>query len=260
MYASEQKGVAVVTGAGVGLGRALSVEFSRRGIAVAGLARNLDDLRTTAAMAEGAPFTPMAVDVSDSRAVADAFAEIRSKVGTPTILVNNAAVHPRRDFLGEGPEDFMACVSINLGGAVNSTHAALLTMTQLGHGRIINVGSFADLAPQPCAGAYSVSKGAMRTFSRALVADLADRFPDIIVTTWMPGILATRMGLPGGLNPAVAARWGVELALCNDRAINGAVFERDCQMAPPLSLKRRIVEKILRRQAPLMRLGAVGST
>ncbi|UVK40228.1 SDR family oxidoreductase [Mesorhizobium sp. AR10] len=254
MYIWEQNAVAVVTGAGVGLGRALSVEFTRRGIAVAGLGRNLDDLRTTAAMAEGAPFSPMAVDVSDSRAVADAFSEIRSKVGAPTILVNNAAIHPRRDFIDEGPEDFMACVSINLGGAVNATHAALRTMIQLGHGRIVNVGSFADLAPQPCAGAYSVSKGALRTFSRALVADLADRFPNIIVTTWMPGILATRMGLPVGLDPAVAARWGVELALCNDRGINGATFERDCQMAQARSLKRRIVERILRRQAPLMRL------
>ena len=242
-----QSPLAVVSGASVGLGRALAVEFSRRGVAVIALGRTLTELETTASLAAGARIVPMQVDVADPDAVALAFQEIRETAGDPTILVNNAAVYPRRDFLAETPHEFMACVAVNLGGAVNCSHAALKSMIRTGRGRIVNVGSFADLAPMPGAGAYSVSKG-------ALVADLGDRFPDIVVTTWMPGILATRMGLPDGLDPAVAARWGVELALSNDRDLNGTVFERDTQMAEPRSLKRRVVEKLLRRTASQRRL------
>lgn len=246
--------VAVVSGASVGLGRALAVEFTRRGVTVVGLGRSSADLEATAGLADGAPIVPMQVDVADADAVALAFEDIRQTVGNPTILINNAAVYPRRDFVEETPHEFMACVAVNLGGAVNCSHAALKSMTRTGRGRIVNVGSFADIAPLPGAGAYSVSKGAMRIFSRALVADLGDRFPDIVITTWMPGILATRMGVPDGLDPAVAARWGVELALSNGRDLNGAVFERDIQMAEPRSLKRRVVEKLLRRSAPQRRL------
>lgn len=246
--------VAVVTGAGTGLGRALTVAFARRGIAVAALARSRPDLEETAASAHGAPVLPLSVDVSDGAAVKEAFASIRAQLGHPSILMNNAAVHPRRDFLAGTPEEFMECVAINLGGVVNCAHAALLSMAEAGRGRIVNVGSFADLAPQPMAGAYSVSKGAVRIFSRALVADLGDRFPDIIISTWMPGILATRMGLADGLEPSVAAAWGVELALSDDRELNGVAFERDTQIPEHRSLKRRIADKILRQSTPLRRL------
>jgi hypothetical protein len=94
----------------------------------------------------------------------------------------------------------------------------------------------------------------MRIFSRALVADLGDRFPDIVVSTWMPGILATRMGLADGLDPAIAARWGVELAMNDGRDLNGAVFDRDLQMSEPRSFKRRVFEKLVGRAAPQRRL------
>jgi NAD(P)-dependent dehydrogenase (short-subunit alcohol dehydrogenase family) len=228
--------------------------MSRRGVSVAALGRTLSNLETTAGLATGAPVVPYEVDVSDNNAVVAAFATLRSKLGEPTILINNAAVYPRRDFLAGTPEEFMECVAINLGGAVNCAHAALLSMTSTGRGRIINVGSFADISPQPMAGAYSVSKGAVGAFSRALVADLGDRFPDIVVSTWMPGILATQMGLATGLDPAIAARWGVELAFSNDRDLNGAVFERDLQILAPRSFKRRMLERLLRRSTKVRRL------
>ena len=120
-------------------------------------------------------------------------------------------------------------------------------MTRSGAGRIVNVGSFADLAPQPASSAYSVSKGAARILTKALVADFSDRFPDIVITTWMPGIMATDMGRPDGLDPGVAARWGAELALWRDRSLNGAIFERDREILEPHSLKRRVRDRLLLR-------------
>lgn len=255
MMKKQNAPLAIVTGAGTGLGRAMTIEFAIRGIPVAAISRNPADLQRTVDLAVGAMVVPFRVDVSETRAVLDTFTAIRQQMGDPTILINNAAVHPRRDFLASQPGEFMECVSINLGGAVNCTHAALQSMIRTGEGRIVNIGSFADIAPQPMAGAYSVSKGALRIFSRTLVADLGDRFPGIVVSTWMPGILATRMGLVTGLDPAIAARWGVELALSNDAGLNGAVFEQNVQLPEARSLKRRILEKLLRRGPPQRRLG-----
>jgi short-subunit dehydrogenase len=255
-------GIAVVTGVGAGLGQALAVELSRRGIRVAGFARSEAGLAATAERIGGAGggFIPKLVDVADDAAVANAFAELRRDAGEVTILINNAAVFPRRDFLDETPASFMQSIQVNLGGVVACCHAALQGMVETGVGRIVNVGSFADLAPMPCASAYSVSKGAARVFTNALVADLGDRFPDIVISTWMPGVLATAMGMPEGLDPVIPARWGVDLALWHDRSLNGVIFERDNEVLEHRSLKRRIKDKVLLRKAPVPRqLGLNGA-
>lgn len=248
-----RNGVAVITGAGAGLGRALAIELTRRGIRVCGFGRRGAALEETARLAGKGLFIAKVVDVSDESAVRTAFAELRTEAGDITILINNAAVYPRRDFLQETPATFMNSVQVNLGGVVACTHAALEAMLQTGIGRIVNVGSFADLAPLPCSAAYSVSKGAARILTRALVADLSDRFPDIVISTWMPGILATEMGLSDGLDPAIAARWGASLALWHDRSLNGAVFERDREVLEHRSLKGRIKDRILLRRSPAPR-------
>ncbi|WP_234186577.1 SDR family NAD(P)-dependent oxidoreductase [Shinella sp. NM-101] len=239
--------VAVVTGAGAGLGQALAVELTRRGVRVVGFARRKAGLDDTAGRAAEGLFVPRLVDVGDGAAVQRAFTDIQRTIGNVTILVNNAAVYPHRDFMEETPESFMETVAVNLGGVVACTRAALATMTRSGAGRIVNVGSFADLAPQPASSAYSVSKGAARILTKALVADFSDRFPDIVITTWMPGIMATDMGRPDGLDPGVAARWGAELALWRDRSLNGAIFERDREILEPHSLKRRVRDRLLLR-------------
>ena len=245
-----RNGIAVITGAGSGLGRALAVELTRQGVRVAGFGRRSAMLDETARLCDGGLFIAKTVDVSDTEAVRKAFTELRQEAGDVTILINNAAVYPHIDFLQETPESFMKTIEINFGGMVACAHAALKTMTESGIGRIIEVGSYADLAPLPCSGAYSVSKGAARIFTRALIADLSDRFPDIVMTTWMPGILATDMGLPDGLDPATAAKWGASLALWHDRSLNGAIFECDSEMLEARSLKGRIKDLVLLRKRP----------
>lgn len=237
-------GIAVITGAGSGLGQALAVEMAAKGVHVVGFGRHKNTLEETGAMIAGERFTAMVVDVANPAEVREAFAEIRT-LGPVTILINNAAVFPRRDCLEETPESFMQTINTNLGGVFSCSHAALQVMTDTGLGRILNVSSFADIAPMPSASAYSVSKGAGRILTRALVADLGDRFPDIVISTWMPGMLATGMGVAEGLAPATAAKWGVALALWHDPTLSNAVFEMDTEILPARSLKRRIRDKLL---------------
>ena len=234
-------GLAVITGTGGGLGRALAVELVRRGVAVVGFGRNAGPLEETARIA-GPGFWPMVVDVSDPNAVAAAFAALPAPV---TILINNAAVYPRRDILDETAGSFMDTVAVNLGGVVACTDAALRQMVLAGMGRIMNVSTFADLAPHPTTAAYAVSKGAARIYTRALVVDLADRFPQIVINDWVPGALATGMGVQDGLDPAIAARWGAQLALWHDPSLTGTVFQRDHEQLPPRSLMGRVRNMVL---------------
>jgi len=238
------KDVAVVTGAGTGLGRELALELSRRGVRVAGFGRRNDMLAGTARLA-GSGFTPFLLDVGDPNAVKAGMAKVSRELGFIGLLINNAAVYPRLDFLDETPESFMSTVAINLGGMVACSHAALLEMAQRGYGRILNVSTFADLSPIPTSSAYAVSKGAAKVFTRALIADVCDRFPDIVINDWMPGALATDMGIPDGLDPTVAAAWGATLALCQDRSLTGTIWERDTEHLPPRSLKGRVKDLLL---------------
>ncbi len=243
------KQLAVITGAGSGLGQALALELCVRGLLVAGLGRREDALQETATLA-GDSFTPVVADVSDPTQVRAAFETIRA-VAPVSILINNAGVYPHRDMLDETPETFMQTVAINLGGTVACTSEALKDMTKAGRGRILNVSSFADMHPLPCSAAYSVSKGAVTTFSRALVADLGDRLPKIVISTWMPGMLNTEMGLADGLDPAVAAKWGAGLVLWGEPSLNGAVFEMDREILPPRGLKGRLKDAVrLKRRKP----------
>lgn len=241
-------GIAVVTGASEGLGRALCGAFVAKGVTTVGLSRSHERLQELRQDLASDLFHPIATDVGDPDAVRAAFDQIARHHGAVSILINNAALYPHRDTLDETSESFMHTVSVNLGGAFSCSRAALEPMVAQGYGRIINVGSFADIAPAPAAAAYSVSKGAQRILTRALVADLQDRFPDIIINDWMPGIMNTSMGLAHGLDPTKVAARGVQLALRQERALNGLLFEVDRSKPPEMGWKRKALNAILRQK------------
>ncbi|WP_435230695.1 SDR family oxidoreductase [Pseudopelagicola sp. nBUS_20] len=257
MTQTYQNHMVVLTGAGSGLGRALAINLCRNGVRVAGFGRRKSALLETANEA-GKLFIPIATDVSDPAQVASAFQQVRA-ISPVTHLINNAAVYPHRDIFAETAFTFMETINTNLGGMVACTREALTDMGSVGRGSIVNVSSFADVLPAQCGAAYSVSKGACTIFSRALVADLSDRLPGIIVTTWMPGILATDMGIPEGMDPKIAARWGAALALWNDRTLNGAVFEMDREILAPQGLKRRLKNLILAKSQKPRRISLTTS-
>ncbi|MBT53156.1 MAG: oxidoreductase [Mameliella sp.] len=248
-----QDGFAVVTGAGSGLGRALAQQLCAQGFTVVGTGRRAEALEETAALC-GGRFDAVPLDVSDFDAVTTGFAEMTGRHGPLALLINNAAVYPKRDMLEETPDRFWHSMKINLGGVYACSWAALQDMAPRGKGRILNVASYADIAPLPASAAYSVSKGAQRILTRALIADLFDRFPGIVISDWLPGALATGMGIPDGLPPDVAAKWGVKLALMRDAGLNGTTFERDMELLPPRGLKSKLKDALLLRRPKPRRL------
>lgn len=254
MKLTPDHGIAIITGAGSGLGRALAKHLTDDGFTVAGFGRRQAALEETQAIC-GQKFLPIALDISKPGDVTQAIDDLAATKPL-AMLINNAAVYPHRDFLDETPESFAATMNINLGGVVNCSHAALRQMVKTGQGRILNVATFADLNPLPTAGAYSVSKGAARILTRALIADLGDRFPGICIGDWMPGMLKTDMGIPDGLPPEQAARWGATLATHADPSLTGTVFEMDREVLPPRGLKGKIKDIVLlRRRKPRLIAG-----
>ncbi len=240
------QGLAIVTDAEAALGRSMVLELVRKGIRVAGFGQG--QLLAETARLAGGGFQPCKVDVSQADEVSAVMEQLAREQAPVSILINNAAVHSRLDFLDETPRSFMHSVAINLGGMVNCSHAALRLMVQTGHGRILNVSSFADLAPLPASSAYVVSCGAARIFTRALRADIEDRFPDIVINDWIPGLPATRLdSVEGMASVRSAALWGVELALWKEASLSGTIWERDMEVLPLRSLRRRIKDTMLLR-------------
>jgi NAD(P)-dependent dehydrogenase (short-subunit alcohol dehydrogenase family) len=239
-------GAALVTEAGTGLGGALCAELCAREHRVAGLARRSEDLEETARLA-GQLFTGIVYDPADPTAVSRAFRKVRSQIGPVDILINNPVVPPRRDFLDETAESFMAILSVNVIGAMACTREALWDMVERGEGRILNVISSADLDPPPTSSTYTVSEAARRTLTPVLVADLADRFPKIVISDWDPGLVAAGTGLSDGSTLEVAARWGTSLAMMRDPALTGSLWKQDREILPRSSLRQRIAYRLLGR-------------
>lgn len=236
--------VALVTGAGRGLGRELVLRLVEKGLTVGALGRKASDLETLAKAAPEGRVVPLVADVADADSLARAFDDLDRQAGPVDTLINNAAVYPHRDILDETPDSFMATVAINLGGVFTCSKLALDRMVPKGTGRIVNVATFAGDKPTQLAAGYSVSKGAARILTKSLIADLGDRFPDIVINDWIPGALKTEMGLTNGIDPAKAAEWGAALALWHDPALTGALFVQDAEELPPQSLKRRLFNRV----------------
>lgn len=239
--------VLIVTGAGGGLGRALAQEAVRRGDTVIGIGRDEAGLTNTGALIGSDRYEPETVDVSHYADLDAAVRRIFERHGRVDALFCNAAVYPRVSLIDQDPSDWMKVLAINVGGVMASIRAVLPAMMAEARGRIVVVGSFADMAPIPESSAYSVSKGALHSLVRAVVAELAGDFPDILVNEWVPGALRTKMGIPEGYDPAEAARWGMDLLDLPAGGPSGRIFDRDQLVEPPQSLKRRILRKLLPR-------------
>ena len=185
--------VAVVTGAGRGIGRAVALAYARMGAAVACVSRTEENSAKVAAEVEalGRKAWALAVDVSDTAAVDAAAKEILESAGRVDILVNNAGVTRDNLLMRMSEEEWDTVLDINLKGAFNFTKAFSRTFIKQRSGRIINIASVIGLIGNAGQSNYAASKAALIGFTKSIAKELAPR--GITVNAIAPGFIETDM-------------------------------------------------------------------
>ncbi|MHB8894541.1 MAG: SDR family NAD(P)-dependent oxidoreductase [Candidatus Geothermincolia bacterium] len=185
--------VAVVTGAGSGLGRAIAVELALAGARV--VAADIDDAglaRTSSIAADsGDRCLVKCVDVSVRSEMETMADEVLSEFGRVDILVNNAGVGVGGELVQVSLEDFEWIVGINLMGEVYGTRLFLPQMIERGSGSIVNIASLSGLVPLPFHLPYTTTKYGLTGFSEALSIEVKRH--GISVTLVCPGAIKTNI-------------------------------------------------------------------
>ena len=167
------RGVAVVTGAGRGLGRQIAEALLRDGFVVALLGRTREPLEQTARSSGDAALV-VPTDVTEAESVAAAFARVVDQWGRVDVLVNNAgSFGPQGDPDEVSVEDWTATLAVNLTGSFLCAREAFRVMKRQDPqgGRIINNGSISAHVPRPGSVAYTASKHGVTGLTRALALD-----------------------------------------------------------------------------------------
>lgn len=165
--------VAVVTGGGRGIGRAIAATLSEAGMTTAVLARSASEIAETARGIEqaGGRARPFAADVTDAAAVGRAFQEIERSLGSVVVLVNNAAIPgPIGPFWETDADQWWRTLDVNLRGGMLCARAVLPGMISRRKGRIINIASSA--LPVAYFSSYATSKAALVRFTETIAAEV----------------------------------------------------------------------------------------
>jgi NAD(P)-dependent dehydrogenase (short-subunit alcohol dehydrogenase family) len=166
--------VAVVTGAGTGIGRAAALGLLGAGYRVALAGRRLEPLQETAAMAVGAESFAQATDVADPASVAALFEAVAARWGRCDLLFNNAGLNaPGVLFEDLAHDKWAEIVAVNLTGSfLCAQHAFRMMKAQSPQGgRIINNGSISAHAPRPDSAPYTATKHAVTGLTKSLALD-----------------------------------------------------------------------------------------
>jgi NADP-dependent 3-hydroxy acid dehydrogenase YdfG len=183
--------VALVSGAGSGIGRATAIRLAREGAAVALVGRTAERLAETRDAIGNAGVEVFPADIGDAAAVDSLVAAVLARFSRIDIVINAAGINVRRRSLAEGSiEDFEKILQTNLRGAFLLSRAVLPTMRAQGGGTIVHVGSDSGLRGNDFAGvAYTASKFGVRGLVEAMNAE--ERRNGIRVTAIFPGEVNT---------------------------------------------------------------------
>ena len=186
--------IAVVTGAGRGIGRAIALEQARQGAKVALLARSSGEIESAAREIAAAGGTARAypVDITQTAAVADTFAHIERELGPVTLLTNNAGAFAAIGPIWEvDPDAWWNDVETNIRGTFNCCRAVLPSMLKRRQGRIINFTGGGTGNSFPNGSGYGTSKAGLLRFTESVSDTLKDT--GVIMLAMDPGLVRTSM-------------------------------------------------------------------
>jgi len=193
-----QDKVAVVTGAGSGIGRAIALELARAGMHIVLADIAADSLQKVQAEIEalGREAHGVVTDVRELAALSQLLAATLARFGRCDVMVNNAGVFHANTLLGAPIEQWRRVIETNLWGVIHGCHVFGAHFVQQGAGQIVNTASAAGLFPAVGMSSYSTSKFAIVGFSQQLRWELAAH--GVGVTTLCPGVVSTGIGAAQG--------------------------------------------------------------
>jgi 3-oxoacyl-[acyl-carrier protein] reductase len=226
--------VAIVTGAGRGIGRAIAFRFANEGARVACVSQTEENARKvadeiSAMRADSAK--AYAVDVAHHAAVQKIGAGILHDFGRADILVNNAGVTRDALAMRMSVEDWNSVIETNLRGAFSFTQAIIRAMTKQRSGRIINISSVIGLMGNAGQSNYAASKAGLIGLTKSLARELASR--NITVNAVAPGFVITDMtvGLSDEVKNAIHAKIPLGRTGTPDEIANAVAFLASAEAA-----------------------------
>jgi 3-oxoacyl-[acyl-carrier protein] reductase len=185
--------VALITGAGKGIGRSTAIELAKEGVNIGLIARTEADLKAVASELEAfdVQVAYATADVSSMEEVNAAIEHLHTKLGATDILINNAGIGKFGSFLELDPAEWKQIIDVNLMGVYYVTRAVLPQLIEKNGGDIINISSTAGQKGAPVTSAYSASKFGVLGLTESLALEV--RKHNIRVTALTPSTVATEL-------------------------------------------------------------------
>jgi NAD(P)-dependent dehydrogenase (short-subunit alcohol dehydrogenase family) len=190
---SENKKIAIVTGAGRGIGKAIAQLLGVNGYHVVVTARSLSQINAVAneILSESGTATAIACDITSSSVVAEFASEVHRQLGKVSVLINNAGIAPSAKLEDISDEIWQSAITTNLTGAFFLSRAFVPDMKSLGSGQILSIASTAALQGFNYNSAYTASKHGLLGLTRALAVELER--DKIAVNALCPGFVRTEI-------------------------------------------------------------------
>ena len=197
-------GIALVTGAGSGIGEAIAIAMAREGARIVAIDINIGAaVRVARAVGENA--VGLACDVTDRTACDALAAKVRAEIGPISVLVNNAGIIRRGKVSDANTRrDWDDTLAVNLDGPYNMVTAFLDQLRET-KGSVINIGSIQSFVALPNSAAYTTSKGGVRLLTKALAIELGPM--GVRVNAIGPGFTATPLNADARQNPEYMANF-----------------------------------------------------
>ena len=222
--------VALITGAGRGIGRSIAHAFAEEGADVVLAARSRNQLEHVASEIRSKKRNALAVtcDVSSPEAVKKLKQEIQKAYNCLDILVNNAGISRRSKFLEYDDEIWLEVIRVNLFGVYLCSKTFLPLMRQAGAGRIINMASTAGKSPVPYNTAYGASKHGVLGLTKSLASEMAlDGYPGITINAICPFFVETEMFRgPQGYLAQISKMAGVSAKEVEEKVVGRSLQKR----------------------------------